>query len=104
MGLGAVGEDVSIPWSEFGWFGRAARSSNSSAFSWFQFLGRNSVGLDVIVLADEVGEVPFQFLGRNSVGLDDVNENEAKGPGFVSIPWSEFGWFGHTSPPPVPRK
>ena len=37
----------------------------------------------------------FQFLGRNSVGLDAAYALLWRGLIDVSIPWSEFGWFGH---------
>ena len=85
----------------------------------FQFLGRNSVGLDTGNQADRAYVLSFQFLGRNSVGLDAAfgEALEDLSPGFnslvgirlvwttlaatnylgvlyVSIPWSEFGWFG----------
>ena len=68
--LDGVG-DVSIPWSEFGWFGLGGVGGGLAQVLEFQFLGRNSVGLD--------GSV-WYGMGRFV---------------YVSIPWSEFGWFGH---------
>ena len=115
---------VSIPWSEFGWFGRDhphhAYLYNSRFNSlvgirlvWtkiaddkahpkgeFQFLGRNSVGLDAQPTRRmTTRRMPFQFLGRNSVGLDQVSNRLQGQKESVSIPWSEFGWFGPVNPP-----
>ena len=86
--------DVSIPWSEFGWFGREQREEPPhhkgqvsipwSEFGWFgPTSARRGGTLD-----------QFQFLGRNSVGLDYEVEHCEYEITPVSIPWSEFGWFG----------
>jgi len=63
-------KEVSIPRSGFCWFGRNRPKARLPVISWFQSLGRDSVGLD---LDEDLLDWGFDI---------------------VSIPRSGFCWFG----------
>ena len=62
--------EVSIPWSEFGWFGLSVGAGlNCVLFSFNSLVGIRLVWTALHPIPWRANS-KFQFLGRNSVGLD----------------------------------
>ena len=109
---------VSIPRSEFSWFGLGPGPRTAAAAECFnspfgiQLVWTYPIGSDRVVYRrfnspfgiqlvwtelpwrDRRNDRGFQFPVRNSAGLDLDRKPPSRAPGVVSIPRSEFSWFG----------